>query len=875
VCAARLLLIILPFTVSLIASLVLVAQQPTPELEDLRALMVKGASLDAEQRYGEAEAYYQRALKLAPDSAQVLNNVANHYLASGDRDRARKFYIRAIAIDSNHANANLQLAQMSVDDKQGRQALAYLSHLADSEKAEPGAELLRARAFALTGQCSDASQLLAELENQASAGPNLYFSAGMAFAQCKLYDQAEQSFSRVLDTEPTNFDVLYNLGLASLEAGHVDRAISVFQTALKQRPDDPDCLYALAQAYLKQQRLVDAAALLAKAEKATPQRADVILLLAQVTARLEFFKDAAAKYDEYLRLKPGDDVARRERGFALACANQFNGALSDLEWYVRRHPRDAAGLYELGVARSAADRNGAFHELDRALVLDPGLMQARYARALLNIEEQRPTAAVEDLRLFIEREPNDYRALAHLGQAYLALDRVTDAADVLKRAVDLRPNDSLALLYYRRALVKLGRTEEAGTILSRLKRSGGAGERHRPQAGLTEYLSLSPADRRFRYLANLQRNLETHPSDAQWKVRLGQELLAEGNTAEGLQAFREVKSASSSDPRLLADCGRILLDHEQYDLALQFLEPAIKADPSLSGARLDLAIVRFHVQTPQVALSELDQTPVPDRKGDYYLLRAQLLDSMGRMQEAVEALNRGIRAAPTRSDLYLQATGFLLKHNLLHEALDLLDQASRILPDDRELLLAQVVVMELLQRRTDAQKLLTKLQTRWPEWNRPYLLNGILLEIQLKSTEARQMLETAIALGANTPEAYYYEALAIMHATPGDLGAAQTAITKALALTLKDPYVFLLAGKISLAKKDYSTAIQHLLQAVRLQPALLPAHYALRDAYNALGDDRKSTAEMDQIKRIAREKPGEDQNPFSMESFLFAVRPPR
>jgi tetratricopeptide (TPR) repeat protein len=864
---------ILPFTLALIAALVLVAQEPAPELEDLRALMVKGASLDAEQRYGEAEMYYQRALKLAPDSAQVLNNVANHYLASGDRDRARKLYMRAVAIDPHHANANLQLAQMSVDDRQGRQALVYLSRLADSEKAESGPELLRARALALTGQCSDASQLLAKLENQASAGPNLYFSAGMAFAQCKLYDQAETSFSRVLDTEPTNFDVLYNLGLASLEAGHADRATRVFETALKERPEDPDCLFALAQAYLKQQRLVDAAALLAKAQNVAPQRADVILLLAQVSARLEFFKDAAAKYDEYLRLKPGDDVARRERGFALACTNEFNGALSDLDWYVRKHPRDAVGLYELGVAKALKDRHEALQDLDRALILDPGLMQARYARALLNIEEEKPSAAVEDLRFFVEREPNDYRALAHLGQAYLALDRVSEAADVLKRAVDLEPGASLALIHYRRALVKLGRVQEARAILSRLKQSGMIDEGHRPQAGLIEYLSLSPADRRIRLLANLRRNVETHPEDLQRKIRLGRELLADGNALEGLNVFRELKSATSQ-PALLAASGRILLEFERYDLALEFLKPALAADPSLNAARLDLAILLFHLQTPQAALSELDQTPAADRKGDYYLLRAQILDSLGNTQEAVEALNRGIRAAPTRPDLYLQAAGFLLKHKQLHEALDLLRQASRIVPDDRELLLAQAVTLELLQQTADAQKLLTRIQERWPEWDRPYLLNGILLEIQLKSAEARQMLETAIALGANTPEAYYYEALAITHAAPNDLDSAQNAIAHALALTSKDPYIFLLAGKISLAKKDYSQAIQQLLEATHLQPTLVPAHYALRDAYKALGDDQKSAAELGEIKRIARENRSEDQNPFSMENFLFAVRPP-
>src|SRR5260370_23382836 len=130
----------------------------------------------------------------------------------------------------------------------------------------------------------------------------------------------------------------------------------------------------------------------------------------------------------------------------------------------------------------------------------------------------------------------------------------------------------------------------------------------------------------------------------------------------------------------------------------------------------------------------------------------------------------------------------------------------------------QVVTLDLLRREVDGEKLLAKIQTRWPEWDRPYLLNGILLELQLKSAEARQALETAIALGANTPEAYYYYALAITHDAPNDLEGAQSAITRALALTSKDPYIFLLAGTISLARRAYPAAIQRLGEALQLPP---------------------------------------------------------
>lgn len=841
---------------------------------NLGALSLKGIILDSQQHYAEADRYYRRALAIAPRSAQVLNNLGNHFLTLGDRAQARQFYLKAIAIDPQHANANLQLAQMSVDDKHGREALVYLNHLPEAAIGDAGTMLLKARALVFVGQCSDAAQALNNVEGKTGAAPGVAFSAGLVFAQCKLYDRAEASFSRALDAEPTNFDVLYNLGLASLEAGHSERATNVLQTALQQRPHDPDCLYGLARAYVQQHKPMDAAGLLAQAHKLAPQRADVLLLLAQVSAQLQFFVDAAQTYDAYLKLKPNDDAARRERGFMLACANQFKRGVPDLEWYVRRHPRDAVGFYELGAAKSVAgDRSSAFTDLGRALELDPELAQARYARALLSIQEQRPAAAAEDLNAYLQRQPNDARALAHLGQAYLDLGKSNEAADVLKHAVEVEPTSPVVLLQYRRALIRLGRTQEAEAMLARLKQSESDSNGRRPEAGLMQYLNLAPAERRSRYLAGLRAECSANRDDLACQLRLGRELFSEGATPEAIGIFEQLKS-SATEPQLAAQCGRVLLDFEQYDLARPFLERALVSDPSLSNARLDLAIVRFHLQSPTAALAELDQTPPADRKGDYYLVRAQILDALGNVEGAVQALNHGMRVAPTRPDLYLQAAGFLVKHNLVHEALDLLQQASLVLPDAKEILLAQAVTLDLARREPDALKLLARIQTRWPEWDQPYVVSGMLLEIALKSAEARQTLENAIALGANTPEVYYYLARAILHATPDHLDAAQSAIQHAVELNPKDPYVLLLAGKISFEKKEYSKAVALLLAAKRLQPTLIPACYALRDTYKALGEEQKAAAEIDDIKRLAKANPQPDTNPFAIENFLFGVRPP-
>ena len=165
------------------------------DASNLRALLLMGAVLDSSRRYSEAEVYYQRLLKIAPASAQVLNNVANHYLASGKSRQARELYLKVIAVDAQHPNANLQLARISVERNEGQAALGYLNRLPKADSGIPGVLELRARALGLTGQCAAAGEITAKLESAAAGDWRVHFSAGATYARCKLYPQAEAAFS--------------------------------------------------------------------------------------------------------------------------------------------------------------------------------------------------------------------------------------------------------------------------------------------------------------------------------------------------------------------------------------------------------------------------------------------------------------------------------------------------------------------------------------------------------------------------------------------------------------------------------------------------------------------------------------------------------
>ena len=842
--------------------------------QDATALGLMGVALDGQKRFAEAQKFYAQATKLSPGSAALFNNLGTHYLAVGDQERARQAYLSAVRINSNDPNANLQLAQIALQARHGSEALRYLDRLPKPQQATPAISMVRAKALAAAGESAAAESLLEHTLERSGDDPRVAFSAGMVFAGWKHYEKAEDAFAMALRFAPSDFDVQYNLGLAALGAKHFDHAADAFETALRQRPNDADCLYNLARVYDGQGRTDVAVAALERAQSLAPERPDILLLLAGLTEKLGFFQDTATAYDRYVKLRPQDDQAWRERGFALARSARTEDALRELEAYVRRKPRDARGRYELGVVETVHDRAKSLAEFNAALALDPNLTPARYARAVLYYQSGRYAEALKDLRAVLGREPEHVGALDTLGETELQLGRPHESAQALARAAELAPEDRLILVHYSRALARDNRPDEAQAVQQRFERLPPAANSSRPYGGLLSFLDLPPEQQRARYLENLQTRLRMNPGDISLEARIAKEELAAGKQTEALDMFKQVLRGSS-DPITLEDCGRALRDEGQYEPARGFFEKTLALDASRSGARLDLAIATFHTAGPEAALNELDKLPAREQKGDFFLLQAQLLDAMGKPGEAAAALNRSFEAAPTRPDLYFQAAVFLVKHGQARQMVDMLGRADKIIPGDPKLTLTRAIGFEMLREHEQAIALLSQLEARQPTWSQPYEIHGIIQNIRIRPAEARPLLETAIALGADDPEAYFYLASSTIQANTDATAEAQKAIERALALDPKDPFIQSLAGRIAYLKKDYPAALERLESALAIWPDMIEAHQTLSGTYRALGDKEKAAEELKTVLRIKQQNPTADQSPpFPIGSELFGVQSP-
>lgn len=706
----------------------------------------EAARLDQEGKCEEAERLYQRALAGGEPSAALLNNTGNHYLICGQPLQAQPYFERLLGLNPAHPNANLQLARIAAEQRQGEKALQYLAQVDDSG---PAVELLRAEALHWSGKAAEAQALLADIEKRANGDARLLFTLGLTCARVGWFDRAEKLFSAVLVEYPGNFEALLNLGRAAARAERYERAQSALEAALKVRPGDADALFELGLAHAARQESSRAVFLLAQARQKAPRRPDILLALARAAEDAEYYGDSALAFDEYLELQPGDDTARRDR--ARVCARtetRREEGLRELAAYIEKHPDDPRARYDLAHVTWETAPEQALDELAAAVRLDPEFAAAHVSRAWLLHRLGRTEEAVDHLETAIRIRPEDVRALDQLGLAYLTLDRPADAEKTLRLALKLSPDDAEALLHMGRALMALDRTEEAQSYLEKFQKLRQSPVRTpRTEAGMIELASLPAAERRQQQIDRFRRMSDERPDDPELELHLAELLLADGRVEDALAEFREL-AARNIGNEIRERAGKFLVGAQQYKLAREFLEPAASERPS---ARLDLALALLYSAGPEPALQALEKTPEGERTGDYFLIKASILDAAGRAAEAGEVLQQGLQHATTRPEVARRAAVLLVRLGRNGQALELLSRILDSTPESPVLLLARAAVLGLMQQDADSENALRQIQSRWPEWDQAYLVHGLLLERQKRRKEATGKIQTAIALGSDDP----------------------------------------------------------------------------------------------------------------------------
>lgn len=431
-------------------------------------------------------------------------------LNTGNHEGAEIAFRNALALEPDHANANLGLARLPLQTGDYKRALEQVDRVLSGKPEDPNAWYLRGAIFHAQGS----------------------------------YAAAIGSYQRTLELSPAHLQAALGEATSTLDSGDAERAVRLLDVFSKAYPSHPEAPYMLAQAYHQLGRLSEAKQALQQASNVVGSVAPEdlqnnlpYLLLGALIAYESNQPEIAHKHLAlYLQKRPGDVKARKLQAATLIQLGKPLNATRVLLPLATPSAADAHVYVMLG------DANIQLNDYVRAeRYYAEALRRAGRNTALKNkigFAQFGQGRVGEAIAAFEGRRDGDekfnHRASVFLGILYFSQGRLGEAILLANRVLERQPDNLVALNLKGAVVLAQGDRAQARSLFESI--------------------------------------VERQPSFRPAHFNLAKLEAAEGNPEAAIEILNRYLAADPKDVRALHESARVYLRLGELRAAIQFLE---------------------------------------------------------------------------------------------------------------------------------------------------------------------------------------------------------------------------------------------------------------------------------------------------------------
>ena len=365
---------------------------------------IRGAIHAGLTQYDMAISFYERALVLNPNNAEVCCNMGHAFRAKGDLGSAMSNYQKTLKLDPKYIEAYASIANIF---KHRGELSAAIKNYKLALKINPNqAEIC----FNLGNALQDNYDLDAAIDayNQAlKIKPNfavVHYNMGMAFMEKGALEAALDSYKKAIKINPDYAEAYNNMGMALKDQGDLEAAIDSYKVAIRIKPD-----------YVQAHNNVGIAFF---------DRGDL--------------DNALDSYKHAIKINPDYAEAYNNMGIAFFDRGAFDDALDSYKCAIKINPDYAEAYNNMGTAlKDTGDLGAAIDCYKQALKIRPELAEAainlaNFPSALIGYEELRVLAESQKIITENKGDPPSLKflegnILLHKGCVGDAFDKFVDA----------------------------------------------------------------------------------------------------------------------------------------------------------------------------------------------------------------------------------------------------------------------------------------------------------------------------------------------------------------------------------------------------------------------------------------------------------------
>lgn len=533
-------------------------------------------------RTSKALEAFDKALSIVPGDARALVSSARALFAAGRHSAALARYQAAataspVAVAPRVGIARAQLALEQLD-----QAVAQIQALRSAQPRDIEVAYLAGVAALASGELETGRKVLQEAidASKQPAPPRLsqrefqhvaveaYVALATSFSKAGEPERATPILTQAASELPGSASLRLAMGDVSFGQGQYENALSEYTNARQLAPSDTAALFKVGQAMSRLRRFEEASAVFDEVAKFDATYPGLPLERGLVLDKSGKTAEALTEYERALEHDPSDLDIQLRVGCGRVEAGKGDAAATILKDVLSKRPRSAEANYCLGRAmfslgsnvealrlmRSAVEyeANNALYrlhhgwvasemgqvavarrELNRALELDQGAVDAYWQRGVLNLKQGAARDATLDFKKALELNPSHLAANADMAQALSQLGKENEALPYWEKAIAGDGNNPTWLFRYGKVLIGRHQGAKGSELLLRALK-GVEGQSPQPSwLWQAHYLVALGLGAHPEAAQHWRRYLELSPHDSPYRGEAKRALAKAGQPWEG------------------------------------------------------------------------------------------------------------------------------------------------------------------------------------------------------------------------------------------------------------------------------------------------------------------------------------------------------
>lgn len=328
--------------------------------------------------------------------------------------------------------------------------------------------LKKAQTLAAVNQEDFALKILTDVENIEPSNHDVFLTKGAIYSQLRNYEKAIEEYNKaVFDADEPDY-VYCNIAFEYENLGNFDKTLEYLGKALDVNPDNDLAIYEAAYCFDLLSLTDEGITFFHRLIDRNPYSSEAWFNLGVSYINAGSFEKALEALDYALTIDDQHEHSWFHKGYVLNLMERYSEAIEAFDQSIidDDEETDPMKFYYMGECYEKMKEYTLARELyNKVIHIDPAMSDAWIGLGICDLEDEKPSHALQFFKKGLELDPENVSYLALLANTYFTLGKTKDGSKTYEKALVVDPSDSETWIEYAEVVASKKQVNKAVEII--------------------------------------------------------------------------------------------------------------------------------------------------------------------------------------------------------------------------------------------------------------------------------------------------------------------------------------------------------------------------------------------------------------------------